>query len=170
MHPWAEFPAGRGSVPPLAERRSQLRQSAPPIRSAATDAGRAAAGHAATWVGRDRLQRQFIGLGLLASMPGPRWAGPKDESAPVGEGSSAKGAPPSSAWRGHSNQRRMPIGLHRSASIAPDLAEWHPSWLVFRDSCQVGQSPTKLGVRMDHVGLKPVGLSPLSTSCEIVGR
>jgi hypothetical protein len=57
----------------------------------------------------------------------------------------------------------MPIGLHRRASIAPDLAEWHPGWLVFRDGCQVGESPAELGVRVDHVSLKPVGQSPRST-------
>ena len=94
----------------------------------------------APWLGRDRRQHQFKGLAPLASMPGPSWAGRKSGAALSARVAAVMGPVwrrPSSAWRGRSNQRRMPIGLQRRASIDPDLAEWHPSWLAFRDGCAV---------------------------------
>jgi broad specificity phosphatase PhoE len=58
-------------------------------------------------------------------------------------------------------------GLGGQASIDSDLAEWnygsyegltpaaireqHPGWLVFRDGCPEGESPTEVGERVDRV-------------------
>jgi broad specificity phosphatase PhoE len=59
------------------------------------------------------------------------------------------------------------VGLSAAATIDPDLVEWNygkyeeltpaqihvtaPGWLIFRDGCPGGETPTEVGARVDRV-------------------